>query len=214
MLPFRYYYLASVIRDTQRSACYPATSASHSQVLESYEFVTRHQLPPSSPTRIAGILSAYDELIENSQRRIKILEAMARALYREWFVHFRFPGHENHPRVASPLGEIPQGWEVKEVGDVSQTVHWRHHQFQGPSTWEGGTVPWINSGKDNDFRMHERFRADQRRGLQKSAAKLMLKSGRFVRRQHRPTLVSRSPRNRCRSAEQSVVGIRRSQPGH
>jgi type I restriction enzyme S subunit len=47
--------------------------------------------------RIAGILSAYDELIENSQRRIKILEAMARALYREWFVYFRFPGHENHP---------------------------------------------------------------------------------------------------------------------
>lgn len=62
--------------------------------------------------RIAGILSAYDELIENSQRRIKILESMARALYREWFVHFRFPGHENHSRIASPLGEIPQGWEV------------------------------------------------------------------------------------------------------
>lgn len=68
--------------------------------------------------RIAGILSAYDELIENSQRRIKILEAMARALYREWFVHFRFPGHENHPRVASPLGDIPQGWEVKKFGEV------------------------------------------------------------------------------------------------
>jgi type I restriction enzyme S subunit len=68
--------------------------------------------------RIAGILSAYDELIENSQRRIKILETMARALYREWFVHFRFPGFENHPRVASPLGEIPQGWEVKKLGEV------------------------------------------------------------------------------------------------
>jgi type I restriction enzyme S subunit len=68
--------------------------------------------------RIAGILSAYDELIENSQRRIKILESMARALYREWFVHFRFPGHENHPRVASSLGEIPQGWEVKTVKEV------------------------------------------------------------------------------------------------
>lgn len=52
--------------------------------------------------RIAGILSAYDELIENSQRRIKILESMARALYREWFVHFRFPGFESVPRVASP----------------------------------------------------------------------------------------------------------------
>jgi len=68
--------------------------------------------------RIAGVLSAYDELIENSQRRIKILESMARALYREWFVHFRFPGHENHPRVASSLGEIPRGWEVKKLKDV------------------------------------------------------------------------------------------------
>ena len=66
--------------------------------------------------RIAGILSAYDELMENSQRRIRLLEAMARALYREWFVHFRFPGHEKHPHVASPLGDIPQGWEVTTLG--------------------------------------------------------------------------------------------------
>ena len=72
--------------------------------------------------RIAGILSAYDELIENSQRRIKILETMARALYREWFVHFRFPGFENHPRVASPLGEIPQGWEVKKIQDFGRVI--------------------------------------------------------------------------------------------
>jgi type I restriction enzyme S subunit len=76
-------------------------------------------IPPLPIQRkIAGILSAYDELIENSRRRIKILEAMARALYREWFVHFRFPGHENHPRVPSPLGEIPQGWEVKKLNNV------------------------------------------------------------------------------------------------
>jgi type I restriction enzyme, S subunit len=68
--------------------------------------------------RIAGILSAYDELIENSQRRIRILEETARALYREWFVHFRFPGHDKLPRVASPLGDIPRGWEVKLVKDI------------------------------------------------------------------------------------------------
>lgn len=84
------------------------------QILD-YQF----QLPPLPvQRRIAGILSAYDDLIENSQRRIKILESMARALYREWFVHFRFPGHENHPRMASPLGEIPQGWEVKTVKEI------------------------------------------------------------------------------------------------
>lgn len=72
--------------------------------------------------RIAGILSAYDELIENSQRRIKILESMARALYREWFVHFRFPGHESVPRIPSLLGPIPQGWEVKKLGEIAEDV--------------------------------------------------------------------------------------------
>lgn len=72
--------------------------------------------------RIAGILSAYDELIENSQRRIKILESMARGLYREWFVHFRFPGHENHPKVPSPLGDIPKGWEVKPLGEIAEDL--------------------------------------------------------------------------------------------
>jgi type I restriction enzyme S subunit len=79
--------------------------------------VAVHVPPLPIQRRIAGILSAYDELIENSQRRIKILESMARALYREWFVHFRFPGHESVPRIPSPLGEIPQGWEVKSVPD-------------------------------------------------------------------------------------------------
>lgn len=80
-------------------------------------------LPPLPiQQRIAGILSAYDELIENSQRRIKILESMARALYREWFVHFRFSGHESIPRITSPLGEIPQGWEVKRIQDFGKVI--------------------------------------------------------------------------------------------
>ena len=88
------------------------------QILD-YEFA----LPPLPlQQRIAGVLSAYDELIENSQRRIKILEAMARALYREWFVYFRYPGHENHPRAPSPLGEIPQEWEVKSVRELGTVI--------------------------------------------------------------------------------------------
>jgi type I restriction enzyme S subunit len=78
------------------------------------------QPPLPIQRRIADILSAYDELIENSQRRIKILESMARALYREWFVHFRFPGHESVPRVPSPLGDIPQGWGLKKLSDVAE----------------------------------------------------------------------------------------------
>jgi type I restriction enzyme S subunit len=70
--------------------------------------------------RISDILSAYDELIDNNQRRIKTLDSMARALYREWFVNFRFPGHESIPRVSSPFGEIPQGWEVKKLSAVAE----------------------------------------------------------------------------------------------
>jgi type I restriction enzyme S subunit len=74
--------------------------------------------PPPVQRRIAGILSAYDELMENSQRRIRILEAMARALYREWFLHFRFPGHEKIPLVASILGDIPQDWEAVSLASL------------------------------------------------------------------------------------------------
>ena len=80
---------------------------------------------PSRPLqrRIAGILSAYDDLIENSQRRIKILEEMARRLYREWFVDFRFPGHEDCRLVESSVGEIPEGWEVRNLKDVATVTY-------------------------------------------------------------------------------------------
>src|SRR5712692_9945468 len=76
-----------------------------------------HLLPvriPPLPTqrKIAAILSAYDDLVENNTRRIAILEEMAQSLYREWFVHFRFPGHEKKGMVESPLGMIPERWEV------------------------------------------------------------------------------------------------------
>ena len=75
-------------------------------------------LPPlPTQNRIASILSVYDDLIENNTRRIKILEEMAQRLYREWFVNFRFPGHEKVRMVESDLGPIPQGWEPKRLGD-------------------------------------------------------------------------------------------------
>ena len=77
----------------------------------------------SEQRRIADILSAYDELIENNRRRIRILETMARALYREWFVNFRYPGHENIPFVQSPLGEIPKDWEVKNLAKLVTTKY-------------------------------------------------------------------------------------------
>ncbi|MBN1810319.1 MAG: restriction endonuclease subunit S [Anaerolineae bacterium] len=80
-------------------------------------------LPPLPTQRkIAAILSAYDDLIENNTRRIAILEEIARNLYREWFVHFRFPGHEDIDLVDSPLGPVPEGWQIKLLGEIAQEI--------------------------------------------------------------------------------------------
>ena len=69
--------------------------------------------------QIADVLSAYDDLIENNTKRIKILEQIAQAIYREWFVYFRFPGNEKIKMVASKteFGDIPEEWKVKKLGD-------------------------------------------------------------------------------------------------
>ena len=68
--------------------------------------------------RIASILSAYDDLIENNTRRIAILEEMARRIYEEWFVRFRFPGHEGVRMVESQLGLVPEGWPIVRLDEV------------------------------------------------------------------------------------------------
>lgn len=68
--------------------------------------------------KIASILSTYDDLIENNSRRIQILEEMVQMVYQEWFVKFHFPGYEKVKFVESPLGMIPEGWEIKKLSDV------------------------------------------------------------------------------------------------
>lgn len=68
--------------------------------------------PQATQQKIATILSAYDELIENNLKRIKILEGMAQNLYREWFVKFRFPGYQEVRFADSPPGPIPESWAL------------------------------------------------------------------------------------------------------
>ena len=71
---------------------------------------------PNIQTKIAAILSVYDDLIENNNKRIKILEQMAENLYKEWFVRFRFPGHE----TAEFENGIPKGWGIRRLDEVSK----------------------------------------------------------------------------------------------
>lgn len=95
------------------------------------------RLPPLSTQRkIALILSAYDDLIENNARRVRVLEDMARALYREWFVEYRFPGHEQAEFVEDEQGRRPAGWERLEMGQVCTRVTDGAHKSP-PSQTEG-----------------------------------------------------------------------------
>jgi len=104
--------------------------------------------------KIASILSAYDDLIENNTRRIAILEAMAQAIYREWFVEFSFPGHEKVKLVDSPLGKIPAGWNSSTLGECAQFLSGGTPSKSKKQFWEG-TIPWVSSGELKAMRVRD-----------------------------------------------------------
>jgi len=98
--------------------------------------------PLQTQRRIASILSAYDDLIENNAQRIKILEEMAQMIYREWFVNFRFPGHEKVRIVESGLGPAPDGWRAHNLFDAAHVTY--GFPFKSKLFTEGGDgVPVI-----------------------------------------------------------------------
>ncbi len=109
---FLYYLFNShPVRQQIRASC-SGVKVRHTSPSRIYD--VKVDIPPLPTQRkIAAVLTAYDNLIENNLRRIKILEEMAQNLYREWFVKFRFPGHQRARFVDSPLGRIPEGWKLK-----------------------------------------------------------------------------------------------------
>ena len=110
------------------------------------EIIGNFEIPfPPLPIqlKIAAVLSAYDNLIENNTRRIKILEEMASTIYRQWFVEFRFPGHEKVKMVESELGLIPQGWEVKRLEEIAQLHRGRSYRSQN-LVEDGEGLPFLN----------------------------------------------------------------------
>jgi type I restriction enzyme S subunit len=107
-------------------------------------------LPPLPiQNKIAEILGNYDDLIEANNRRIKILETQAAKIYTEWFVHYRYPGHESIPLIDSGtgFGMIPQGWEVRKVGDLLEKVK-RKKKLLVADYLKSGNYPVVDQGKD------------------------------------------------------------------
>ena len=90
--------------------------------------------------KIAKFLSNYDDLIENNNRRIKILEEMAQKIYKEWFVDFKFPGHETTTFKDSPQGKIPNDWEVDFVKNILIRLKSKHKYTQNNILKEGKII--------------------------------------------------------------------------
>ena len=131
--------------------------------------------PTAVQDAIVQVLDAVETLIENNRRRVEILEEKARLLYRERFVHFRYPGHEDVELVDSAVGPIPEGWEVSQVSDVLETVGGGTPAKTEDVYWAGGTVQWFTP--TDLTRAGAAFALDSaskitERGLKKSSAKL------------------------------------------
>ena len=129
-------------------------------------------IPPLQAQKcVSEILTAYDALIENNTRRIEILEEMARRLYEEWFVQFRFPGYEGVEFKESELGLIPVDWHLVPLGDIYRTGSGGTPSRKNPDFF-GGDYRWVKTKELQDcpvFDTEEKISED---GLQKSSAKL------------------------------------------
>ena len=121
---------------------------------------------------IADVLSAYDDLIENNRRRMKLLEESARQLYREWFVRLRFPGHER----VKITNSLPAGWVRKRIGDIADCVGGGTPSTAVPAYWEDGTVTWITPTdvtNNQHFVLLDGEKKISEAGLKNSSAKLV-----------------------------------------
>lgn len=121
--------------------------------------------------KIASILSAYDSLIENNTKRIRLLEQMAADLYKEWFVRFRFPGHENTEFVDG----LPKGWNMERIGSVCKTIGGGTPSTEKAEYW-GGNIKWVTPSDITSKSSLPLLNIEGRitiEGLNKSSAKLL-----------------------------------------
>jgi type I restriction enzyme S subunit len=114
--PYWLYYYLHYVRDRLINTA--GGTAQSNLLLRDLRSFEVEIYPRPIQRKISTILYAYDNLIENNIRRIKILEEIARAIYREWFVHFCFPGHKNVKMMDSSLGNVPEGWEIKKFSEA------------------------------------------------------------------------------------------------
>ncbi|MFC2019308.1 restriction endonuclease subunit S [Chloroflexota bacterium] len=173
--PYIYYLaLTDIIRKPAEKSMFGASGRQRADL----SLIKNIEVPDISlPTqrKIAAILSAYDDLIENNLRRIKILEEMAQSIYNEWFVKFRFPGHEKVSMVVSPLGRMPSEWEIKPIGNAVQILGGGTPSTKNPEYWDSGNIVWFTPSdltSTAQMFISDSVKKITIEGLQESSAKL------------------------------------------
>lgn len=123
--------------------------------------------------KIAKVLSAFDNLIELNLGRIRILEELAQRLYDEWFVHFRYPGHENTEIVQTASGPAPKEWETRTLSEVCEVIKSGGTPSRREmSYWENGTIYWFKTKELNDSFLFSSEEKITEAGLENSSARL------------------------------------------
>ena len=148
-----YLALSSLIRAPAEKSMTGATGRQRA-ILSAVEDIRVPAFPLPTQRKIAAVLSAYDDLIENNTRRIGILEEMAGAIYREWFVESRFPGHEQVEMVESELGLIPRGWEVKKVKEIVKRLK-AGQTYQQANVKDTGKIIVVNQSRADFLGFHD-----------------------------------------------------------
>ena len=121
--------------------------------------------------RIVEVLSAYDNLIEANNKRIKVLEQMAENLYKEWFVRFRFPGYKS----AKFENGIPKGWTRDRISRFYNTTSGGTPSRANEENYDGGTIPWIKTGELQDCIIVDTEEKITEDAIKKSSAKIFPK---------------------------------------
>lgn len=165
---YQYFRLPSTIQKILNRTITAGVPHINLGILKAFEI----PLPPLSiQLGIAEVAQTYDDLIATNQRRIALLEDAARRLYREWFVHLRFPGHES---VAVKEG-VPEGWLSLTLGDVCEAVGGGTPSTARPEYW-GGDVVWVTPTdvtRNDCFILLDSEKKITEAGLANSSAKLV-----------------------------------------
>lgn len=115
--------------------------------------------------KIAAMLTAYDDLIANNQRRIALLESMAEEIYREWFVRMRFPG-------VTKCNGVPSGWAIKPLGEIFRTSSGGTPSREEHANFEG-EIPWVKTGELKKLFVTATEEHISERAIENSAAKIL-----------------------------------------